>query len=128
MAPQSISAGVSMVLLPLVMAQFTTSICVFGLSVAIDESAMDGDHLFVKSALTNDNKTVETSALIDFGVTRFAFIDKEFVRQHNLPTYNLRTPRAHEVIDGRPIASGDITDMVKIQVAIGGQYKTCQPS
>lgn len=85
---------------------------------------MDGDHLVVKCAITNGDKTVETPALIDCGATGFAFIDEEFVRQHNLPTYQLRTPRALEVIDGRPIASGDITHMVKIPIAIGGHYET----
>src|SRR5690606_32142194 len=54
------------------------------------------------------------------GATGFAFVDEEFVRQHNLPKFSLRVPRALEVIDGRPIASGDITHLVKVPMTIGG--------
>ena len=47
-------------------------------------------------------------------------MDREFVRQHNLPQFTLREPRRIEVIDGCPIDSGDITHTVKVKLDTNG--------
>jgi len=56
--------------------------------------------------------------MIDTGTTGFAFIDENFVRQHNFPRYRLNPPRDLEVIDERPIESGQITHLTKISFQI----------
>ena len=73
----------------------------------LDESSLDGRHLVVKCIL-GSAEPIDTEALTDCGASGYSFIDEQFVSQHNLPRYQLRTPRALEVIDGRPISSGDI--------------------
>jgi hypothetical protein len=79
---------------------------------------MDGEHLVVSCSL-NDNQTpIRSHALVDCGATGIAFIDEEFSRCHNLPLYKLRSPRSLEVIDGRPIGSGQVTHMTKVKLTI----------
>ena len=46
-------------------------------------------------------------------------MDENFARQHNFPKYELRTPRPLDVIDGRPIASGDVILMLMVFPKIG---------
>ena len=65
-----------------------------------------------------DNRTVATHALIDCGATGIAFIDEDFARHHQLPLTPLQYPRSLEVIDGRPISSGDITHVANTRLAI----------
>ena len=64
-----------------------------------EESKLDGNHIVVKCAVRRHNPIIET-ALCDTGATGYAFIDENFARRHNLPRYELRTPRALHVIDG----------------------------
>ena len=85
---------------------------------AAEESKLDGNHIVVKCSLRKHDPIIET-ALCDTGATGYAFIDENIARQYNLPKFELRTPRPLDVIDGRPIASGDITHMVKVFVKIG---------
>ena len=68
--------------------------------------------------LSFGNKTIATHALIDFGVTGIAFIDEDFTRHHQLPLTPLQYPRSPEVIDGRPISSGDITHLANTHLSI----------
>ena len=82
-----------------------------------EESKLDGNHIVVMCSLRRHDTIIET-ALCDTGATRYAFIDENYARQHNLPRYELRTPRPLDVIDGRPIASGDVPHMVNVFVKI----------
>ena len=90
---------------------------IHGFSV-FDEAALDGAHLVIDCLIADKGKEIETHALIDCGASGFAFIDEKFVSQHNLPRHQLRVPRALEVIDGRPISSGDITEIVKLPLLV----------
>ena len=92
-----------------------------------EESKLDGNHIVVKCSLRRHDPIIET-ALWDTGATGYAFIDENLARQHNLPRYELRTPRPLDVIDRRPIASGDVTHMVKVFVKIGNHDRNCQRS
>ena len=85
---------------------------------AAEEFKLDGNHIVVKCSLRKHSPIIER-ALCDTGATGYAFIDENFGRQHNLPRYELRPPRPLNVIDGRLIASGDVTHMVKVFVKIG---------
>ena len=66
------------------------------------------------------NNEIDSHALIDCGATGFAFIDERFVSEHNLPRYWLRVPRTLQVIDGRPVISGDIVKLTRIPLDVGG--------
>jgi len=79
---------------------------------------MEGKHLVVLCKISFGNRTVATHALIDCGATGIAFIDEDFARHHQLPLTPLQYPRSLEVIDGRPISSGDITYVANTHLAI----------
>jgi hypothetical protein len=56
--------------------------------------------------------------LIDCAATGIAFIDKDFVHHHQLQENELKESRDLEVIDGKPIDSGTITTMAKLNLGI----------
>jgi len=70
---------------------------------------MVGKHLVILCNLSFGDKTIASHALIDCGAMGVAFVDEDFARHHQLPLTPLKYPRALEVIEGRPISSGDIT-------------------
>ena len=74
----------------------------------------------VGCSITSDKNRFDSRALVDCGATGFTFIHKQIASQRNLPRYKLRVPRALEVIDGRPILSGDVTEPVRITLEISG--------
>ena len=80
---------------------------------AAEESKLNGTHIVVKCSLRRHDLIIE-KAPCDTGAIGYAFMDENFACQHNLPRYELRTSRALDVIDGQPIASGDVTHMVKV--------------
>ena len=59
-----------------------------------------------------DSCSVKTKALLDSGASA-CFIDKDFVEKHNLPLVTKKSPIHVEVIDGRPLASGSVTEETK---------------
>jgi hypothetical protein len=50
-------------------------------------------------------------------------MNDEFARQHNFPGYQLKTPKTIEVIAGRPIFSGDITEYIYIDCTISNHHE-----
>jgi hypothetical protein len=87
------------------------------------ESELDGNHLIVPCTLSDHNLRIDTHALIDCGCTGYSFMNDEFACQHNFPHYQLTTPKTVEVIDGRPISSGDITEYVQIDCTISNHHE-----
>ena len=83
-----------------------------------EKSKLDGNHIIIKCSLRKHDPIIEP-ALCDTGTTEYAFMDENFGRQHNLPKYGLRTPKPLDVIDGRPVGSGDVTQMMKVFARIG---------
>ena len=81
---------------------------------------LDGHHLIIKCTIEDTPRRLDTHSLIDCGASGFAFIDMDFVQQHNFPLHSLRDPRRLEVIDGRPIDSEDITHVAKVGLDING--------
>jgi hypothetical protein len=51
-------------------------------------------------------------------------MNEAFACQYNFPRYQLKNPKTVEVIDGRPISSGDITEYVEVQCTIGDHHET----
>jgi len=87
--------------------------------MGLGEGSMEGDHLFVPCQLACDSPTViPTHVLADNGATGYAFIDKDFIRRHQLPLTPLRNSRQLEVIDGRPVSTGLITHFVRAKLQI----------
>ena len=79
---------------------------------------LDGHHLIIKCTIKDSTQRLDTHSLVDCGASGFAFIDKDYLQQHNLPLHSLKDPRRLEVIDGQLIDSGDITHVAKVGVDI----------
>jgi len=90
----------------------------------VEEYELEGEHLVVAATICNNDHSIQTSAMIDTGETGFAFIDENFVRQHNLPRYTRNLPQDLEVIDGHPTESGQITHIRKISCQIQDHTET----
>ena len=86
------------------------------------EDQLDGKHTVVSCSLSFGDIRIQTHALIDCGATGYAFIDEEFACQHQIPRFPLKKLGIVEVIDGRPIASGDITHLAKAALSIQNHH------
>ena len=82
------------------------------------EIELDEQHIVIACTLSFGDTHIQTRALIDCGASDFSFVDDEFARRHRIPLTPLPEPRPLEVIDGRPIASGDITHLATATLAI----------
>jgi hypothetical protein len=85
---------------------------------------MDGNHLVVPCTLSDCDIKIDTYALVDCRCTGLCFMNEAFACQRNFPHYQLKIPNTVEVIDGRPISSGDITEYVEVQYTIGDHHET----
>ena len=81
---------------------------------------LDGSHLIIKCVIEDSLRRLDSHGLIDCGTSGFAFIDDNYAQRHHLPRYSLKEPRRLEVIDGRPIDSGNLTHIVKVGLDING--------
>ena len=99
-----LSSSSSSLLLPLKISALSLS------PIEFNENILDGQHLVIPCTISVQfgEATVQTRALIDCGASGFSFVDEGFARHHSLPMTPLQQPRVVEVIDGRPISSGDI--------------------
>jgi len=79
---------------------------------------MEGKHLVITCTLTMNNQEIPTHVLIDCGATGIAFIDQDFTCHREVPLQELKEKRQVEVIDGRPIESGDITYIAKVGMRV----------
>jgi hypothetical protein len=88
------------------------------------EDKLDGDHFVASCKIVNNKISIQTYALIDTGCSGFAFIDETFARHNNLPFLSLKSTRTLEVIDGRPISSGQITHLGYLPLSIDSHHET----
>jgi hypothetical protein len=79
---------------------------------------VEGKHLFITCTLTVNNQEIPTHALSDCGATGIAFRDQYFTRHHQISLQELKQQKQVEVIDRRPIQSGDITHIAKVGMKI----------
>jgi len=86
--------------------------------VEVLEGSMEGKQLVITCTLTVNNQEIPTHALIDCGATCIAFMDQDYARHHQIPLQEIKEKRQVEVIDGRPIESGDITHIAKVGMMI----------
>ncbi len=68
--------------------------------------------------------SIKIKALLDSGASA-CFIDKNLVKRHNLPIVLKKSPVAVEVIDSRPLISGDVTHETKpLDIILEGHRST----
>ena len=80
----------------------------------VEEEHLEGEHLVVACQLSrNSSNAIPCFTLLDDGATGFAFMDEAFAHRHQFPLIPLKKPRDLEVIDGRPVVSGQITHIVR---------------
>ena len=89
----------------------------------VKKESLDESHIIISTQIQDESSLISTHALVDCGVTGFAFIDKKFACDHNFPLFKLKKPRCLEVIDGRPIESSLITYMTKLKMTIAGHQE-----
>jgi len=65
-----------------------------------------------------NNQEIPTHALIDCGATGIAFMDQDFTSHHQIPLEELQEKKPVEVMDWRPIESGDIMHIAKVGMQI----------
>jgi hypothetical protein len=75
---------------------------------------MQGKHVVITCSLTVNDQEIPTHALIGCGATGIVFMDHDFARHHHVPLQDLKEKIHVEVIDGRPIESGDMTHIAKV--------------
>jgi hypothetical protein len=68
--------------------------------------------------LTVNNKEIPTHALIDRGATGIAFTDQDFASHLQMPLQELNEKKQVQVMDGRPIESGNIANIAKVGLKI----------
>ena len=85
----------------------------------VEEEHLEGEHLVVACQLSRDSSNViPCFTLLDDSATGFAFLDEAFAHRHKFPLIPLKKPRDLEVIDGRPVVSGQITYIVRTKLPI----------
>jgi len=75
---------------------------------------MEGKHIDKTCTLTVNDQEIPTHVLIDRGATGIAFLDEDLACHHEIPLQELDEKGQVEVIDERPIESGDITHLPKV--------------
>ncbi|KAM0787481.1 hypothetical protein ACM66B_003557 [Microbotryomycetes sp. NB124-2] len=84
------------------------------------------DHLVIPFELDLDKDSrLAGACLIDCGATS-VFVNSCFVDHHNIPCLEHPAPIPLFVIDGRPIASGNVTHFVNLDLVIGGHIQHVQ--
>jgi hypothetical protein len=69
-----------------------------------------------------DSSNIKVHALLDFGAS-ICFMDKNFVNRHKLPHITKKYPIFVEVIDERPLVSGDVTyETIPLDIVIEGHH------
>ena len=87
---------------------------------AVEERKLQRVHEVIACQLTRDSSYIVSShALIDSSGTGFAFMDEDFTHHHQFPLIPLKKHRIQGVIDGRLIASGMITHLIRAKLQIG---------
>jgi len=79
---------------------------------------MEGKYLVITCTLTVKNQEIPPHALIDCRATGIAFMDQDFACHHHIPLQELKERIQVEVIDKRPIESGDTMYNAKVGMKI----------
>lgn len=77
------------------------------------------DHVILPVRLALPDGPIDTFALLDSGATS-SFVDERFAQRHSLSLSSKPYPRPLLLIDGMPIASGDVTHETSVTLVTGG--------
>ena len=80
--------------------------------------SMAGKHLVITCTLTVMNQEISTHVRFDRRATGIAFMHQDFAHHHLIALQGVKEERHVEVIDGRPIESGDITHIATVGMMI----------
>jgi len=94
-----------------------------GLSLDDMENEVEANHLVMACTIVDNHNEIRSHTLIDSGATGYAFIDKAFAERYNFPLFELKEPRPWTVIDGQPVSSGAITQIIKIGLSINNHHE-----
>ena len=84
----------------------------------LSEEDLDGRHLVVSLVVSIGTIRIKTYALIDCGASGFAFVDSSFAHHHRIPLALMKNPRILELADGRPVSSGKLTHLARLNLDI----------
>jgi len=82
--------------------------------VELLEGTMEGKQLVVTCTLIMNNPGIRTHVLINCGAAGIELINHDFAHHYQIPLQELKEKPQVEVIDGRPIESGDIRHIAKV--------------
>jgi len=86
----------------------------------LEEELLDGKHVVILVELNDSVSNIPTHPLVDSCATRYAVADEELVDDDNLFLFKLKTLQSLEVINSRPVESGAVKDLTKLNVSING--------
>ena len=93
----------------------------------LEESILNGKHLFVWGTILIGDQPIKTHAPIDHGATGICLVDKSCACHHQLYFHALKTPRNIEVIDRYLIELAAITHITQVCLAIQGHHNRNLP-
>ena len=76
-------------------------------------------HFRVQITLREQNRNIETAAMVDSGATAL-FMSKNFIRQHGIRTFPLRRSIGILNIDGTKNQAGQITHFARAKLSVDG--------
>ena len=86
--------------------------------VEILQGSMEGKHLVITCTWIVNNQEISTHTLIDCGAPGIEFMNQDFAGHHQIPLLEWKEKSQVEVIDGRPIKSGDIPHIPNVGMMI----------
>ena len=92
--------------------------CLSVSKVEVLEGSMEGNYLVITCTLTLNAQQIPTHTLINCRVTGITFMDQIFALHYSIPLQELMETRQIQVIDRRPIESGDIAHIAKVDMTV----------
>ena len=81
----------------------------------LNEKALrEGDYLIIFYILVDNKNKIFFYTIINNDITRYTFIDEDYVRCRNLSLYKLKESRGLEVFDKRLTMSENISHVTKV--------------
>lgn len=82
----------------------------------------NSSHFRVQIALREQNRNIETAAMVDSGATAL-FMSKDFIRQYGIRTFPLRRSIGILNIDGTKNQAGQITHFARAKLSVDGHER-----
>lgn len=86
--------------------------------VVLDQRKLNSQHFIVKCSLLDQKTNKNSETLIDYGASRFDFVNENFGRKHNFPVFGLKISHSLILFNRLLIESIDITYFTRIVCSI----------